>query len=347
MLSKALVPLDGTELAEGILPFVTQIAKGMNMPLVLFSVVDPDAIELPGAVGRSETPDIVPLGQPGGVATTSMRGEGEATRDRERAHVSARHEGGEPHATQIFDSVRDQVKERLEAKAAELRKLGLKVEVAVEFGHAAEQIVEAAKAKECDLIAMSTHGRTMIGRGILGSVTDKVLHASLIPTLTITPDRAEAFWQENEPITRIILPLDGSPLAEEAIPYVVKLARAMSLKVILVRVNKIGGIYAAYADGYPYVGSVDIEQEIENDSIEYLQSAASRLKAAGVEVEWKLLKGNPTAAIVEIAHDTSQSIIALTTHGRSGFTRWMLGSVAEGLVRASGDPVLVIPQQGE
>jgi nucleotide-binding universal stress UspA family protein len=192
---------------------------------------------------------------------------------------------------------------------------------------------------------MSTHGRTAIGRGILGSVTDKVVHSASVPTLTITPERAEAYWQAGEAMSKIMVPLDGSQLAEESLPYVIKIARALSLKVIMVRVAKVGGIYSAYADGYPYVGSLDLEKEIEDDAIEYLKTVATRLRAAGLEVEWKLLRGNPTAAIVDLARETSQDIVALTTHGRSGFTRWILGSVAEGLIRASGDPVLVIPRE--
>lgn len=344
MFKRALVPLDGSEMAEGILPFVSQLSRGLGMPLVLLSVIDPDAIELPDDLSRRPSdgpPEIIPAGGPGGIVTTRS-----PEAPKERFHVYP-HERGGPYISQLFENIEERVKAQLEATAHKLRNEGTEAEAIVEFGHAAETIVRVAAERGCELIAMSTHGRTAIGRGVLGSVTDKVIHASHIPTLTITPERASAYWQENEPITRIIAPLDGSALAESAIPYVEAVARALSLKVTLVRVMKIGGAYGVYADGYPYPGSVDLERQIERDAVEYLSGVARRLAAEGIDVEWKLLRGAPAAAIADLARETSQNIVALTTRGRSGFTRWLLGSVTEGLVRGSGDPVLIIPSKSE
>lgn len=67
---------------------------------------------------------------------------------------------------------------------------------------------------------MSTHGRNVIGRGILGSVTDKVAHSADVPVLTITPEKTRAYHgKEGIILSRVILPLDGSELAEQALPY--------------------------------------------------------------------------------------------------------------------------------
>ncbi|MBM3935108.1 MAG: universal stress protein [SAR202 cluster bacterium] len=83
---------------------------------------------------------------------------------------------------------------------------------------------------------MSTHGRNFIARGILGSVTDKVIHASRVPVLTITPKRAADFNDAVSGFKRITLLLDGSTVAEQALPYVERIAAALSLTVSLLRV---------------------------------------------------------------------------------------------------------------
>jgi nucleotide-binding universal stress UspA family protein len=115
--------------------------------------------------------------------------------------------------------------------------------------------------------------------------------------------------------------LDGSPLAEESLSHVIDLARTMNLKVILVRVE---------SDG-------------EEVSKNYLHSIRDRLSDEGVaSVEKRVLHGHPAVNIVDLAHNTAKSLVTMTTHGRSGLGRWVLGSVTDRVVRHSGDPVLVI-----
>jgi nucleotide-binding universal stress UspA family protein len=337
MFKKALVPLDGSELAEGILPYVSQLARGLEMSLVLLSVVDPDDVELPERlrVAPAEAPPrIVPVGIQD-VATVPARPAAE-----ERSPYP--HEPGGPYVSQIWENAQTTLRRRHEAITHALSRQGVKVESLTALGKPADEIVRVAEQQGCDLVAMSTHGRTTLGRGILGSVTDKVIHTSSLPTLTITPERAEKY-HAGDAINAVMCPLDGSPLAETALPYVEELARKMSLEALLVRVLKIGGIYAAYADGYPYAGVTELEAEIEADAAEYMKEVAENLRGKGLSVRWKLLKGAPAQSIVDLAHEEPQDLIVLTTHGRSGLTRWVIGSVAEAVIRASGDPVLVIP----
>lgn len=342
MFRKGLVPLDGTDMAEGILPYVGQLARGLGMPLVLISVIDPESVETPErlripvestALGRIRVSGY-------GAATPS-----ETNIETSRATVAGvhPHEVGGTYVSQIFERVEEDVKKHLEKKADELRATGLTVESKVVFGAAAEQIVKAAEDEDADFIAMSTHGRGAIGRGVLGSVTDKVAHIAHVPVLAITPEKAEQYWQATEPLSKIMVPLDGSLLAETALSYAENLAVAMNLGIVLVRVLKIGGAYTGYADGYTYFQYPDLDNKIEEEAIEYLRSTAFRLLARGLDAEWKVLRGSPSASIVELARETPQDLIVITTHGRSGVTRWFLGSVAEGLVRSSGDPVLIIP----
>ena len=97
---------------------------------------------------------------------------------------------------------------------------GVDVTAWVSSGSPAEDIVGVADNQDCDLIAMSTHGRSALARGVLGSVTDKVVHSTNIPVLTMTYERAETYHDPKSALTRVLVPLDGSPLAETILPYV-------------------------------------------------------------------------------------------------------------------------------
>ena len=342
MFQKMLIPLDGTELAEGILPYVSQLARGFDIPIVLLSVVDPDAVRMPERlIAKHE--DEEPREGIRSLTTFEGASPSPASGTSGCRGVSLRHETGGPYASQIFERVEVEVKRELDAVINRLNKAGVKAESVVSFGKPAEEIVRVAEREGCDLIAMSTHGRNALGRGILGSVTDKIIHSSNLPTLTITPERAEEYRENAAAISRILVPLDGSKAAESALPYVEQLARKLGLEIVLVRVVNVVSGFAPYMDGYPYENYSDMESDIKSEAVKYLEGIAERLNAKGLKVEWKVLAGATAPSIIGLAKETSQDIIALTTRGRSGITRWIMGSVAEALVRASGDPVLVIP----
>lgn len=83
----------------------------------------------------------------------------------------------------------------------------------------------------------------------------------------------------------------------------------------------------------------------EQEAIRYLQQVADGLASKGLSIRWELLKGDPDSAVAGLAQELSDNIIALASHGRSGLPRWAQGSLAEDLIRATGDPVLVIPAE--
>lgn len=323
MFNRILVPLDGSEEAEGILPFVTAIVRGTEATVTLLAVIDTNSMEV--ARPRPEAQSSM---APGSLFVTGSR---------EQPIVDT-------YRTQSEEAAEEEAKTALRVIARRLADQGVEARVEASSGPVAEEILRVAKKEGSDLIAMSTHGRGALGRAILGGVTDKIIHSSNVPTLTITPERAKTYWGDGVVLSKILVPLDGSGLAETALPYVEALARDLSLDVILARVLKLSGLYAPYS-GPPYVDSGPIEAEIEREAVEYLKEVASLLEAKGLNASYKLLRGATAKAITELARETPQDIIALTTHGRSGLTRWVLGSVAEALVRASGDPVLVIPPE--
>ena len=87
----------------------------------------------------------------------------------------------------------------------------------------------------------------------------------------------------------------------------------------------------------------DIAKKMAGDAMAYLDSRREALIQCGVtSIETKLIHGNPAGAIVDLVQETSDSLVVMTTHGRSGMDRWVLGSVTDRVVRESGEPVLVI-----
>ena len=119
---------------------------------------------------------------------------------------------------------------------------------------------------------MSTHGRNPVGRSILGSVTDKVLHSSSAPVLTITPDKAEAYRKEGEALTTIVVPLDGSELAEPALPYAEEVAGVLSLEVLLVRVVMLE--YPSYLYTETAIGLPDFTESVVEGAGRYLEGVS-------------------------------------------------------------------------
>lgn len=194
------------------------------------------------------------------------------------------------------------MKRSLGDTVSKLKTDGVAAEVAVTFGNAAEQILGMATRHKCDLIAMSTHGRNALARGMLGSVTDKVIRTSPVPVLAIAPERAVKYADKGQPMTRVMAPLDGSPFAETALPYVKLLAQRLGMGVTLVRVMDMGGPYTGFWDDARFY---EIGIQLRKEAEEYLKSQSQKLTAEGLKVQWKVLSGHPGFSLVETWHARS------------------------------------------
>ena len=247
----------------------------------------------------------------------------------------------EPWASNLVARIERVVKAPLDDLAAELAHEGITAETAISYGPASDAIIGMAQETECDLIAMSTRGRSLLASGILGSVTYKVLHESPLPVLAITPERASLYTESDYALSRMIVPLDGSELAETVLPYATTLAGRMNLELTLVRVVHDGG--DQFDDGMLTLDLLaSIDEKAATKAANYLLAVQRRLMRSGSEVDRELLRGKISSEIAAYAHRTEHCMIALTTHGRSGVSRMLLGSVAEAVVRESGVPVLVV-----
>jgi len=210
---------------------------------------------------------------------------------------------------------------------------------AVEKGVTAGSIVDNAGTDKGTLIAMATHGRSGLSRWLLGSIAEKVLRTANNPLLLIRANE-KARTDGKATLDSVTVPLDGSELAESILPAVAELAKAMKLKLRLMRSYYITGITFNYED---VSGFEAFSARSRNEATSYLDAKVQQLKNEGlVDVDSFVSEGEPAETIIEAVKGKPNGLIAMSTHGRSGVNRWLLGSVSEKVVRHSGNPVLVI-----
>jgi nucleotide-binding universal stress UspA family protein len=222
------------------------------------------------------------------------------------------------------------------------RHLGVDADIEVNQGVPAEVIVERASELAPDLLVISTHGRSGVARWRRGSVADKVIRGAGCPVLVLGP-RAMAHeqWLEAELVPafrRILLPLDGSALAEQALPVAGFIARHFDCQVHLIRAVPVPLIGEAFGSEAPYSGSA-IEGLVK-DASAYLSKTQERLHPP-ICTFTKVRVGAPAAVLEEYidAHDID--LVVMTSHGRGGLARLALGSVTDRLLD-TGAPVMVV-----
>ena len=241
--------------------------------------------------------------------------------------------------TMIEDSVRNS--ERYLGRVAGTFP-GASTKCRVEKGKAEQVIIETAAADEGTLITMATHGRSGINRWLLGSIAEKVLRGATNPLLVVRATE-EAKADNVATLKSIVMPLDGSELAESVLPTVAELAKTLKLEVVLFRAYSIP--YSAYAsaEGYYAVDYEELLKAMREEAVDYLEKKTEAVKKLGIDkVSCVAKEGFAADEIISLSRKSPDNLIAMCTHGRSGVKRWVLGSVTETVVRHSADPVLVI-----
>jgi len=218
---------------------------------------------------------------------------------------------------------------------------GGNVSCTVERGRAEETIIEKGGTDANTLIAMATHGRSGLNRFLLGSVAERVLRGTTNPLLLIRATE-EAKATGEAALKSIIVPLDGSPLAESVLPTVAAMAKELDLEVVLFR-----GYHLPYntygADDAYMVNYEELIAGVRDDANAYLEKKVAEVKGRGVAKVSALSKeGFAGDEIITLGRKMPGNLIAMCSHGRSGVRRFVLGSVTETVVRHSGEPVLVL-----
>jgi nucleotide-binding universal stress UspA family protein len=230
----------------------------------------------------------------------------------------------------------------LERAGEPLRRQGRKVETAVGFGDPADLIVQGAAEADADLIVMGSHGRGGGGRFLYGSVADRVARHGPCPTLIV---RGGGQAVSAPPLTRVVVPLDGSALAERALPTAAALANDLGLPIHLVRVVEGDLLRAAVRAGVHAAAAYAAAQEAARVEAEaYLAASTRGLRDQDLAATSEVRAGSPAPDLLAVLRPGD--LVVLTTHGRGGVRRWLLGSVAEKLVRSAPAAVLLVRPTG-
>lgn len=216
-------------------------------------------------------------------------------------------------------------------------------------GPVIDTIDDYARQFGVEMVVMTTHGRGGFSRLWLGSVADGLVRRSTVPILLIRPEDHETERPGVDGFRRILVPLDGSELAEQILPHAIALARLADGELVLVRVVT-PYVVTDFVTERPGVlpPTVFTEPRVRLAE-EELGRVAERLSIEeGITVSTRVVEHTqPAAGILEEAERTGADLIAAATHGRGGIARLVLGSVADKLIRAARVPVLVVRPQAK
>lgn len=138
---------------------------------------------------------------------------------------------------------------------------------------------------------------------------------------------------------RILLPLDGSAMAEQALPYAIAQAERFGAELILLRVVELIAPMDALV---PREAARRAEERTKAWTQEYLERVAVGVQERGIPVQMVTVEGHPHTQIVQFAESNQVDLIVICTRGHSGISRWLMGSVADRVVRGAGVPVLLV-----
>lgn len=201
----------------------------------------------------------------------------------------------------------------------ELNYAGIPAQVRVGYGDPSKAILRAAMSEACSMILMATRGGSPVKRWILGGVTEKVLRLSPVPVLIV---QSGTKFPKKGRIGRLLIPLDGSKLADAILPWAEEMARFLRARTVFLHVRRPLG---TRREELAALRKRVVRQEL-------------RLKERGLTAEFRILHGDPALTILE--ESRPGDLIATTTHGAGGFKRMLLGSVAEKLIHQSEVPVV-------
>jgi len=232
----------------------------------------------------------------------------------------------------------------LSAQAQALASQGFAVQTAVPFGGSpAAWITEEVGMRKADLIVMATHDRSGPNRWLHGSVAEAVVGQAGVPVVLVrATEGARPIERLGVARPELVVPLDGSGLAEAALPLARGLAKALGGHIVLVGVIPTPGQLVAEQGGAigTYVGSD--HARLEGEANEYLEAIVRSLNASGFSAEATVRQGKPAAEIGEVVREHGAAAVVMATHGRTGLVRVLLGSVAGAVLHLGTSPVILV-----
>jgi nucleotide-binding universal stress UspA family protein len=218
---------------------------------------------------------------------------------------------------------------------------GTAVETESLLGDPGDEILKAIEGLDPRLLVLATHGRSGLSRWRYGSVAGRLIREAPVPTFVIGPEVLQD--EDRTPaVKRILVPLDGSPLAEGALRPAVELAQSLHASIVLLRV--VSWAAQPYLYGVPGVDVAGLDREIQKAGEDYLQGTRQALGNAQ-QVEIQVLRGSAAEALINYVRDENVDLVVMSSHSRSGLVRAVLGSVSDRVLQAAA-PVLFVRPEG-
>lgn len=259
------------------------------------------------------------------------------------AHVISN--GGKAETRPALDASSAAAIEALDNAVGDASSAGILADTEILSGDPRDVLVEYARSSTIDTIAMTSHGYSGIKRLVLGSVADAVIRSSPVPVLLRHSPSADETQDLALP-KRIMVPLDGSDLAERAIPFAVELARLAHGELILTRVveyHDIAGLDPTLApESFDHEFAEVVMGQQAAHCRTYLTQVSEALSPRGIPVTTSVRFGAVAPTIRRSIAEDNIDLVALATHGRSGLKRLTLGSVATDLVQHSSRLFLLV-----
>lgn len=246
------------------------------------------------------------------------------------------------------------------SRAAELRRTGVPVSVHFAFGAPDDSIANTAREEHADLIVLAPHQRPLLRTLLQPGVTSQLMRRAPAPLL-IWPERLhEAHRAADDSAldatladgtaAPVIVPLDGSPMAERALPLAAAFAQAHKRTLLLVTVASPLPAFVGLEMAYPAVAgptSAELPEDRLREGLRYLGGVRRELRAHSPDLAVQTMGriGDVAPVVADLATVHPGSIVVMTTHGRGRALRLLLGSVATELLSLSPVPLLIVPRQ--
>ena len=286
MYEKILVPLDGSNIAESVLPYAKEVAVKFDAEIIIFGVYESCAT----------------------------------------------------HTENLYCSYLTAILSKVKYDLNDLGAQESKVRMEVISGKSADEILLYADKENITLVIVASHGLSDESQGILSSIAVRVLRISRKPVLIIRSRADDDAVKQKRLLKKILVPLDGSKVGETAIPHAEALAHKLGSELVLLHVvepepslptDTLTAVYRARNKG------------VEKTAIEYVKGIEKSLRTKGLIASGVVLSGYPADGIVKYSMENEIDLIAMSTHGRSGISRWAIGSVTDKILHYGTIPVLV------
>jgi nucleotide-binding universal stress UspA family protein len=227
----------------------------------------------------------------------------------------------------------------LERVADELRSAGLAAENVMRYGDPVDEIVAEVDEGGHELVVMATHGRGGLDRALMGSVATGVVAGSPVPVMLLRPG-----GHKTTGISRLLVPVDGTPGGALALGAALGLARATGAAIHLIEVVTRAPVFAGYPADMAMPVYIDPawDEEAQRAAQGYVEGLAVRLGRAGVQASGQTVLGETVPSILAAAEQLDVDLIVMSTHALTGPVRALLGSTADEVVRTARRPVLLI-----